>query len=107
MTFPLKKNLIIREIIRYNKQKNSHDLYFFQKIEIFKIYFMKIKEKILGSSAKTSKYLQYLPILGHTDTSTLKKDMFSMEKQNLFKWKHYQPDIILLTVRCDFISNLQ
>jgi IS6 family transposase len=22
-----------------------------------------------------------------------------MEKQNLFKWKHYQPDIILLTVR--------
>ncbi|MED4435932.1 IS6 family transposase, partial [Bacillus atrophaeus] len=25
--------------------------------------------------------------------------MISMEKQNLFKWKHYQPDIILLTVR--------
>ena len=23
-----------------------------------------------------------------------------MENQNLFKWKHYQPDIILLTVRC-------
>ncbi|MBY0596280.1 IS6 family transposase, partial [Bacillus bingmayongensis] len=22
-----------------------------------------------------------------------------MEKKNLFKWKHYQPDIILLTVR--------
>ncbi|MGE8082062.1 IS6 family transposase, partial [Peribacillus loiseleuriae] len=22
-----------------------------------------------------------------------------MEKENLFKWKHYQPDIILLTVR--------
>jgi transposase, IS6 family len=22
-----------------------------------------------------------------------------MENQNLFKWKHYQPDIILLTVR--------
>ncbi|MED0988099.1 IS6 family transposase, partial [Bacillus paramycoides] len=22
-----------------------------------------------------------------------------MEKQILFKWKHYQPDIILLTVR--------
>ncbi|MDA2639128.1 IS6 family transposase, partial [Bacillus cereus] len=22
-----------------------------------------------------------------------------MEKENIFKWKHYQPDIILLTVR--------
>jgi transposase, IS6 family len=22
-----------------------------------------------------------------------------MEKENLFKWKHYQPDIIILTVR--------
>lgn len=22
-----------------------------------------------------------------------------MKKENLFKWKHYQPDIILLTVR--------
>ncbi|MDY0944107.1 IS6 family transposase, partial [Priestia megaterium] len=22
-----------------------------------------------------------------------------MKKQNLFKWKHYQPDLILLTVR--------
>ncbi|QDZ76957.1 IS6 family transposase, partial [Bacillus cereus] len=25
--------------------------------------------------------------------------MTSMEKENIFKWKHYQPDIILLTVR--------
>jgi len=25
--------------------------------------------------------------------------MISMENQNLFKWKHYQPEIILLTVR--------
>ncbi|MCQ6307476.1 IS6 family transposase, partial [Bacillus cereus] len=24
--------------------------------------------------------------------------MISMKKNNLFKWKHYQPDIILLTV---------
>ncbi len=37
--------------------------------------------------------------LGHTDTITLKKCVIGMEKQNLFKWKHYQPDIILLTVR--------
>lgn len=22
-----------------------------------------------------------------------------MKKQNLFKWKHYQPDVIILTVR--------
>ncbi|MBJ8031911.1 IS6 family transposase, partial [Bacillus cereus group sp. N21] len=22
-----------------------------------------------------------------------------MEKENLFKWKHYQPELILLTVR--------
>ncbi|MCU5409267.1 IS6 family transposase, partial [Bacillus cereus] len=22
-----------------------------------------------------------------------------MERENIFKWKHYQPDIILLTVR--------
>jgi transposase-like protein len=29
-----------------------------------------------------------------------------MEKQNLFKWKHYQPDIILLTVRWHLLYNL-
>ena len=28
------------------------------------------------------------------------------EKQNLFKWKHYQPDIILLTVRWYLRYNL-
>jgi IS6 family transposase len=29
-----------------------------------------------------------------------------MEKQNLFRWKHYQPDIILLTVRWYLRYNL-
>ncbi|EOQ07456.1 transposase [Bacillus cereus VDM021] len=29
-----------------------------------------------------------------------------MEMQNLFKWKHYQPDIILLTVRLYLRYNL-
>lgn len=29
-----------------------------------------------------------------------------MEKQNLFKWKHYQTDIILLTVRWYLRYNL-
>ncbi|MDZ4599793.1 IS6 family transposase, partial [Bacillus cereus] len=29
-----------------------------------------------------------------------------MEKQNLFKWKHYQSDIILLTVRWYLRYNL-
>ncbi|EJQ60058.1 hypothetical protein IG7_03238 [Bacillus cereus HuA2-4] len=29
-----------------------------------------------------------------------------MEKRNLFKWKHYQPDIILLTVRWYLRYNL-
>lgn len=29
-----------------------------------------------------------------------------MEKQNLFKWKHYQHDIILLTGRCYLRYNL-
>ncbi|RPK14817.1 hypothetical protein FH5_00252 [Priestia endophytica] len=29
-----------------------------------------------------------------------------MEKQNLFKWKHYQPDITLLTVRWYLRYNL-
>ncbi|HFF3743368.1 TPA: IS6 family transposase, partial [Bacillus cereus] len=29
-----------------------------------------------------------------------------MEKENLFKWKHYQPDIILLTVRWYLRYNL-
>lgn len=28
-----------------------------------------------------------------------KRCVISMEKENLVKWKHYQPDIILLTVR--------
>ncbi|SCL90573.1 Uncharacterized protein BCRIVMBC120_01820 [Bacillus wiedmannii] len=25
-----------------------------------------------------------------------------MEKENVFKWRHYQPDIILLTVQPQF-----
>ena len=29
-----------------------------------------------------------------------------MEKENIFKWKHYQPDIILLTVRWYLLYNL-
>ncbi|MBC6976052.1 IS6 family transposase [Bacillus sp. Xin] len=29
-----------------------------------------------------------------------------MEKENLFKWEHYQPNIILLTVRCFLRYNL-
>src|SRR3954471_20719467 len=32
--------------------------------------------------------------------------VISMENQNLFKWKHYQPDIILLTVRWYLRYNL-
>lgn len=32
--------------------------------------------------------------------------MISMEKEDLFKWKHYQPDIILLTVRWYLRYNL-
>ena len=32
--------------------------------------------------------------------------MISMENQHLFKWKHYQPDIILLTVRWYLRYNL-
>lgn len=31
--------------------------------------------------------------------TTFKRCVFSMEKENIFTWKHYQPDIILLTVR--------
>ncbi len=37
--------------------------------------------------------------LGHTDTIALNRCVIGMEKKNWFKWKHYQPDIILLTVR--------
>ncbi|MBJ8031965.1 IS6 family transposase, partial [Bacillus cereus group sp. N21] len=29
-----------------------------------------------------------------------------MEKQNLFRWKHYQPELILLTVRWYLRYNL-
>lgn len=32
--------------------------------------------------------------------------MIGMEKENVFKWKHYQPDIILLTVRWYLRYNL-
>lgn len=32
--------------------------------------------------------------------------MTSMEKENIFKWKHYQPDIILLTVHWYLRYNL-
>ncbi|EOP46002.1 transposase [Bacillus cereus VD146] len=35
-----------------------------------------------------------------------KRCVISMEKENLFKWKHYQPDIILLTVRWYLRYNL-
>ena len=32
--------------------------------------------------------------------------MISIEKQNVFKWKHYQPDIIFLTLRWYLRYNL-
>jgi len=32
--------------------------------------------------------------------------VIGIKKENLFKWKHYQPDIILLTVRWDLRYNL-
>lgn len=32
--------------------------------------------------------------------------MISIEKENLFKWKHYQPDLILLAVRWYLRYNL-
>lgn len=32
--------------------------------------------------------------------------MISMKKQNLFKWKHYRPDVTLLTARCYLQYNL-
>ncbi len=35
-----------------------------------------------------------------------KGDVISMKKDHLFKWKHYQPDIILLTVRWYLRYNL-
>lgn len=35
-----------------------------------------------------------------------KRYVISMEKENIFKWKHYQPDIILLTVRWYLRYNL-
>jgi transposase, IS6 family len=55
---------------------------------------------------KLQNICKYSLKLGHTDTITLKKDVISMEKQTLFKWKHYQPDIILLTVRWYLRYNL-
>jgi len=55
---------------------------------------------------KLQNICKYSLKLGHTDTITLKKDVISIEKQNLFKWKHYQPDIILLTVRWYLRYNL-
>ncbi|EJS62407.1 hypothetical protein ICY_05199 [Bacillus cereus BAG2X1-3] len=30
-----------------------------------------------------------------------------MEQENVFKWKHYQPDIILLTVRWYMVTTVQ
>ncbi len=36
----------------------------------------------------------------------LKRCVISMEKENIFKWKHYQPDIIVLAVRWYLRYNL-
>ena len=36
----------------------------------------------------------------------LQRCAISMEQENIFKWKHYQPDIILLTVRWYLRYNL-
>ena len=36
----------------------------------------------------------------------LQRCVISMEQENIFKWKHYQPDIILLTVRWYLRYNL-
>ena len=44
--------------------------------------------------------------LGHTDTTKLKRVCIGMKKSVEFKWKHYQPEIILLTVRWYLRYNL-
>ena len=36
----------------------------------------------------------------------LQRCVIGMEQENIFKWKHYQPDIILLTVRWYLRYNL-
>ena len=36
----------------------------------------------------------------------LQRCVINMEQENIFKWKHYQPDIILLTVRWYLRYNL-
>lgn len=54
---------------------------------------------IFGSGAKFYSEKNSSLKLGHTDTINLKKGREQYGKANFFKWKHYQPDIILLTVR--------
>jgi hypothetical protein len=62
---------------------------------------------IKGSGAKTLRHLQVISKSWKYCYYQSRKGMvFSMEKQNLFKWKHYQPDIILLTVRWYLQYNL-
>lgn len=50
--------------------------------------------------AKNSKYfVSNLLNWGMLILLLYKRCVIGMEKENLFKWKHYQQDIILLTVR--------
>ena len=67
-----------------------------------------IKERLeVGSGAKTLKYMKMnLLNLDILIVLLYKRCVISMEKENLFKWKHYQPDIILLTVRWYLRYNL-
>ncbi len=44
--------------------------------------------------------------LGHTDITTLQRCVIGMKKPVEFKWKHYQPEMILLTVRWYLRYNL-
>lgn len=55
---------------------------------------------IVGSGAKILLNLDILILLLY------KRCVISMEKENLFKWKNYQPELILLTVRWYLRYNL-
>jgi len=56
------------------------------------IYFWVLVQKLQFTYKQSLKF-------GHTDTTNLKRMCIGMKKPVEFKWKHYQPDIILLTVR--------
>ncbi len=92
-----------RELDPFLKGKSGKEFDAYLKLDDGNIQFVFPKK---GSGAKKKNDLEMVFQIWLYWYYYLKRCVISIEQENIFKWKHYQPDIILLTVRWYLRYNL-